>query len=131
MVKERPDHLTYLAIASLVAALLWFASGLALVFGGALVGVAEGSGGGLVTLVGLALLALGGGGVALAYGFRTRQPWTWRAAMGVLGTGIVVNLVTVLLGAGLFPIVLPVAVAGGMLWYLWRPQVQKDLRTMA
>lgn len=131
MVKERPDHLTYLAIASLVAALLWFASGLALVFGGALVGVAEGSGGGLVTLVGLALLALGGGGVALAYGFRTRQPWTWRAAMGVLGAGIVVNLFTVLLGAGLFSVVLPVAVAGGMLWYLWRPQVQKDLRTMA
>lgn len=127
----RPNHLTYLAVASLLAALLWFAGGLALIFGGALVGVAEGSGGGLVTLVGLALLALGGGGVALAFGFWTRQPWIWRTALAVLGAGIVVNLVTLLLGAGLFSIVLPVAVAGGMLWYLWQPQVQKDLRTMA
>lgn len=131
MVKERADHLTYLAVASLVAALLWVASGLALVFGGTLVGVAEGSGSGLVTLVGLVLLALGGGGVALAFGFWTRQAWTWRAALSVLSAGIVVNVLTLLLGAGIFSIILPIAVAGGMLWYLWQPRVREDLRTTA
>lgn len=126
--QERPRNLTYLAVASVLAAVVWFAFGLALAFGGTLGGIFANMSGGPVVVMGVMLLILSASGLALGFGFWMRKPWAWTAGIVVFSASIVLNVATLFLGAGVLNIVLPVAVAAGILWYLFQPQVKAELR---
>jgi TRAP-type mannitol/chloroaromatic compound transport system permease large subunit len=126
--QDRPRNLTYLAVGTVIASIVWLAAGLALMFGGTLGGIFGGASGGAVVVLGAFLIALAAVGLALGYGFWMKKAWAWTAGIVVFTTSIVLNVVTIFLGASVFSIVIPVAVSAAVLWYLFQPQVKSELR---
>jgi hypothetical protein len=76
-------------------------------------------------IFGLAYLALAGLSLALAYGFWTMQPWAWPLGVALEGFNIIVTLILAFFGgAGITSAIVPVVVAGAILYYLFQPSIK-------
>jgi hypothetical protein len=98
----RPTGITILAILALIGGIFGLLGGLALLFGGALIGGAIGGAegaafGGFAFILGLIVLAGAGLYLAFAYGSWTAKTYGW--ALGIIGAlwGIVTQAITILL----------------------------------
>jgi hypothetical protein len=125
---QRPLGVTVLAILSVLEGMLAFVAAMALLFAGVLGTAAGASSGGIATVIGLAMFGLSMGSLGLGLGFWLQKAWAWGAAFVVFAVAVVLNLATVMfLGASLFSIVVPVAVAAGVMWYLTQPATRAAL----
>lgn len=111
----RPTGITILAVLAAIEAVFGLLGGFGLLFVGTL-----GLGG--ATLLGIALLALAGLGIAFAYGAWTLQPWAWPLGVAFAGFGVITNLLGILnnpLGS-----IVGIAIAGAILYYLNQPGIK-------
>ncbi len=124
---SRPLGVTILAILALIGGIFGLVGGAGAVFGG---GIAAAAGfvqiSGLVTVMGLAVVALAVVSLALAYGFWTLKPWAWQLGIVLEVVNVAVSVLQVIFGgAGFASILGTLVVAGIILWYLNTPDVRK------
>jgi hypothetical protein len=125
---QRPLGVTVLAVLAVLEGLLAFVAAMALMFAGVLGSAGGASNGGTAVVVGAAMFALSMVSLGLGLGFWLQKAWAWGAAFMVFAVVVVLNLATVMfLGASLFSIVVPVAVAAGVMWYLTQPATKAAL----
>ncbi len=123
----RPTGITILAVLAAIGGVSALLAGFGLVFGGGVL-MGTGSIGGPVVLLGIAFLALGALGIALAYGFWTLMPWAW--PLGVilelanLGLIIATAAVSGNIVGSLISQIIGIAVAVGILYYLNQPTIK-------
>lgn len=122
----RPLGVTILAIVSGIFGVLGLLSGLAL-FG--LSGMISTVGGSSVAGLGLpnALMALATAGLALAfaYGAWTLKPWAWPLGLAFAAFAVVSGLLGLASGTTeLASVIVGLAIAGFVAWYLMRPTVK-------
>ena len=131
----RPTGITILAILALIGGIFGALAGLALLFGGALIGGAIGGAegaafGGLAFILGLITLAGAGLYLAFAYGSWTAKTYGW--ALGIIGAlwSIVTQAITVLLSGDIvgtlisFSTIVSLASPIIILYYLNTPNVK-------
>ena len=131
----RPTGITILAILALIGGIFGALAGLALLFGGALIGGAIGGAegaafGGLAFILGLITLAGAGLYLAFAYGSWTAKTYGW--ALGIIGAlwSIVTQVITVLLSGDIvgalisFSTIVSLAIPIIILYYLNTPNVK-------
>ncbi|HSG84851.1 MAG TPA: hypothetical protein VLA23_00820 [Candidatus Limnocylindrales bacterium] len=131
----RPTGITILAILALIGGIFGALAGLALLFGGALIGGAIGGAegaafGGLAFILGLITLAGAGLYLAFAYGSWTAKTYGW--ALGIIGAlwSIVTQAITVLLSGDIvgtlisFSTIVSLAIPIIILYYLNTPNVK-------
>lgn len=131
----RPTGITILAILALIGGVFGALAGLALLFGGALIGGAIGGAegaafGGLAFILGLITLAGAGLYLAFAYGSWTAKTYGW--ALGIIGAlwSIVTQAITVLLSGDIvgtlisFSTIVSLAIPIIILYYLNTPNVK-------
>lgn len=127
--QQRPTGVTILAVLAAIGGVFGLIGALGLLAGGGLVaasGVAEASGvGGLFTIFGLISLVLSVLSLVLAYGFWMLKPWAWSLAIIVYGIDVVFTIISALQGGGLGGAILPLAIRGIILYYLFTPDVKK------
>jgi hypothetical protein len=70
-----------------------------------------------IALVGVLMMAMGGGYLLAAYGTWTLKPWGWTLAVGVLGAGALSSLL-VLTGSASGVGLVGLLANGGLCWYL-------------
>ena len=81
--------------------------------------------GGLAFVAGLIILAYSLLSLALAYGFWTLKPWAWPLGVGVQALGVVQAVLQFLNdGTQFFSLLVSLAIAGVILWYLFQPHVK-------
>lgn len=113
---ERPTGVTIISLLIIVGGALGIIGGLLAVLSSddsALAGVGIGT-----LIVAVAQLVVG-------IGLWTLQKWAWTLAILVLGIRIVVDLVAVFLGGNLLTVIVSLVINGVLLWYLFRPNVQR------
>lgn len=111
---ERPLGVTIIAVLSAIGG--FFGLLAALVFFGL---------GGIAFLGGLIILAYSLLSLALAYGFWTLKSWAWPLGVGVQALGIVQAVLQFLTqGTQIFSLLVSLAIAGVILWYLFQPHVK-------
>ena len=131
----RPTGITILAILALIGGIFGLLGGLALLFGGALIGGAIGGAegaafGGFAFILGLVVLAGAGLYLAFAYGSWTAKAYGW--ALGIIGAlwGIVTQAITILLSGDIMGNLISVntivslAIPIIILYYLNTPNVK-------
>lgn len=120
---QRPTGITILAILAGIGGVFGLLAALALLgLGG--VGAATGLGG-FVFVAGLIALAYAVLSLALAYGFWTLQPWAWPLGVGVQVLGVLQALLQFANDqANLVSVIISLAIAGVILWYLFQPHVK-------
>ncbi len=131
----RPTGITILAILALIGGIFGALAGLALLFGGALIGGAIGGAegvafGGFAFILGLITLAGAGLYLAFAYGSWTAKTYGW--ALGIIGAlwSIVTQVITVLLSGDIvgalisFSTIVSLAIPIIILYYLNTPNVK-------
>jgi hypothetical protein len=123
----RPTGITILAVLSAIGGIFAILGGLGAVVGGGFVGAVTGSGalGGMVTLIGLALLVLGVVELILAYGLWGLQPWAWQLGAILQVASVVIAILEVLAGYPVSSVVISVVIAGIILYYLNTPAVRQ------
>ena len=120
---ERPLGVTVIAVMSAIGG--FFGLLASLVFLGFGATTAASGLGGLAFLAGLIILAYSLLSLALAYGFWTLQPWAWPLGVGVQALGIVQAVLQFLNdGTQFFSLLVSLAIAGVILWYLFQPHVK-------
>jgi hypothetical protein len=124
---SRPLGVTILAILALIGGIFGLVGGIGAVFGG---GIAAAAGfvqiSGLVTIMGLLVLALAVVGLALAYGFWTLKPWAWQLGLILEVVNVGVAILQVIFGGiGIASILGTLVVAGIIIYYLNTPAVRK------
>ena len=111
---ERPLGITIMAVLSAIGGIFGLLA--ALVFFGL---------GGIAFVGGLIILAYSLLSLAVAYGFWTLQPWAWPLGVGVQALGIVQAVLQFLNdGSNFFSLLISLAIAGVILWYLFQPHVK-------
>lgn len=126
--QARSRTLTYLAVVSVLASIVWLAAGMALMLGGSVGATFGVPTGGETLALGAALFALGVVGLGVGYGFWSSRAWAWTAGIAIFGISIVLNVLAIIVGANVLSTVLPVVVAGIVLWFLIQPKVKSELR---
>jgi hypothetical protein len=122
--QSRSSGVTALALLATIYGLM---ASIALLFGGSL-GLYVDADNGLGTLVlGALFFALSLVSFALGAGLWTKRTWAWTMGLVVYGAWIVVNLATVFVGASLFSVIMPVALAVGIIWFLLQPRIKSEL----
>jgi len=120
---QRPTGVTVLAVLAALGGLFAILAGLALVGLGGLAGGA--AGGGFAALLGVLFLIYGVLALVLAYGFWTLKPWAWTLGVGLQGAGIVINILQFMNNTSqIVSLVINLAIAGVILWYLFQPHVK-------
>jgi hypothetical protein len=112
----RPTGITILAILAGVGGILMALAGIALFVLGAV------AFGGLGALLGLAFLAVAALYLAFCVGALQMKPWAW--PLGVVGAGASIVLSALQLLGGDIGQVVSIAIAGGILYYLMRPEIK-------
>lgn len=129
----RPTGVTILAILALIGGIFSFIAGLGLIAGGALlggmVGGTEGAAlGGLAFVFGLVTLAQAIAYIGFAYGGWTLKPWGWALGIILALFSIVWTVITAVvsgdIAGSLVSSIIPLAVAGVILYYLNTPAVK-------
>jgi len=111
---QRPIGITILAVLAAIGGVLGLLASVAV--------MGIGSFGVLAGLIGLAYSLLS---LALAYGFWTLQPWAWPLGVGVEVLGIVQALLQFVNGgSNVAGLVITLAIAAFILWYLFQPHVR-------
>ena len=124
---QRSSGVTALALLATVQGIYGFVAAIALLFGGTLGMFVEAPTGVTRTVIGAVFLALSLTSFGLGAGLWTRKPWSWTAGLVVYGAWIVVNLATLLVGASIFSVIMPVVLAVGVLWFLLQPRIKEEL----
>ena len=120
---ERPLGVTIIAVLSAIGG--FFGLLASLVFLGLGAAGTTSDLGGLAFLAGLIILAYSLLSLALAYGFWTLKPWAWPLGVGVQVLGIVQAVLQFLNdGTQFFSLLVSLAIAGVILWYLFQPHVK-------
>jgi hypothetical protein len=122
---QRPTGVTIIAVLAAIGGVFGLIASLALLgLGGAIAG-ATGLGGGFVFIAGLFVLAYSILSLVLAYGFWTLQPWGWPLGVGVEILGIVQAVLQFMSDTRqIVSLIISVAIAGVILWYLYQPHVK-------
>ena len=110
---ERPLGITIMAVLSAIGGIFGLLA--ALVFFGL---------GGIAVVGGLIILAYALLSLGVAYGFWTLQPWAWPLGVGVQALGIVQAVLQFLDSTNFFSLLISLAIAGVILWYLFQPHVK-------
>lgn len=120
---ERPTGVTIIAVLSAIGGVLGLLAALAL-FGFGAVSGASGLGG-LAMIGGLIILVYAVLSLAVAYGFWTLKPWGWPLGVGVQSLGIVSAVLQFMNNsANVVGLVISLAIAGVILWYLFQAHVK-------
>jgi uncharacterized membrane protein (DUF2068 family) len=98
--------------------------GLLLMVGGAAVGAAAGSGAlaGLAAVLGAVTLAIAIAYLVFAWGAWGLQPWAWTLGVVLAAISIVLGIFNIINGD--LSAIVSIAIAGGITYYLFRPEVQ-------
>lgn len=121
---QRPTGITVMAVLSAIGGVFGLLASLALLGLGAAVS-ATGGLGGLAALAGVIVLAYSILSLVLAYGFWTLKPWAWPLGIGVQVLGIVQAVLQFMNNSSnVISLVISLAIAGVILWYLYQPHVK-------
>lgn len=121
---QRPTGITVMAVLSAIGGVFGLLASLALLGLGAAVS-ATGGLGGLAALAGVIVLAYSILSLVLAYGFWTLKPWAWPLGIGVQVLGIVQAVLQFMNNnSNVVSLVISLAIAGVILWYLYQPHVK-------
>jgi uncharacterized membrane protein (DUF2068 family) len=121
---QRPTGVTIIAVLAAIGGVFGLLASLALLgFSGA---IAAATGlGGFVFVAGLIVLVYSVLSLVLAYGFWTLKPWAWPLGVGVEVLGIVQAVLQFMNDTRQFvSLVVSIAIAGVVLWYLFQPHVK-------
>ena len=125
---QRPKGITVLSLLALIGGILYFTAGFVLMFGGSLGTAAGLSEGWTIMALGSVMFALGLVSFVLGFGFWTMRRWAAPAAVAVYGAGTVMNVLSVVFAnASPLSVVLPVAVAAAVIWYVQQPDTRAVL----
>ena len=121
---DRPTGITILAILAAIGGVFGIFGGLAIMVGGAALGVAVGSAGfaGLAGLFGALTLIIAIGYLAFAWGAWGLRPWAWTLGVGLAAISIVLNLFQLI--DGNWGAIVGIAIAAAIAYYLFRPEIQ-------
>jgi uncharacterized membrane protein (DUF2068 family) len=120
---QRPTGVTIIAILSAIGGVLGLLASLVLLGLGA-AGAAAGLGG-LAFIAGIIVLAYSILSLVLAYGFWTLKPWAWPLGVGVQAVGILQAILQFANDSSqIVSLVISIAIAGVILWYLFQPHVK-------
>jgi hypothetical protein len=120
---QRPTGVTVLAVLAAIGGIFSVLGGLGLLGLGA---IFASVGGGLASLFGLLVLALGIAELALAYGFWTLKPWAWTWGITLEAVGVLLSLIELALGYGsITGFIVGVVIAGIVIYYLNMPDIRK------
>jgi uncharacterized membrane protein len=112
-----------MAVLSAIGGVFGLLASLALLGLGA-AGAASGLGG-LAFIAGIIILAYSVLSLVLAYGFWTLKPWAWPLGIGVQGLGIIQAVLQFMNNSSnVISLVISLAIAGVILWYLYQPHVK-------
>lgn len=121
---QRPTGITIIAVLSAIGGVFGLLASLVLLGLGAAVSTASGLGG-LAFVAGIIVLAYAVLSLVLAYGFWTLKPWAWPLGIGVQGLGVVQAVLQFMNdGTNVVSLVISLAIAGVILWYLFQPHVK-------
>lgn len=121
---QRPTGITVMAVLSAIGGVFGLLASVALLGLGAAVSATSGLGG-LAFVAGIIVLAYSILSLVLAYGFWTLKPWAWPLGIGVQVLGIVQAVLQFMDdGSRLVSLVISLAIAGVILWYLYQPHVK-------
>lgn len=125
---NRPTGITILAILALISGLFSLIGALTLFLGGALaagasgvVGVALGA---LAIFTGLVMLISALLSLAFAYGAWNLKPWGWLLGVVTQGFSLFSSLIALINGSDFGSQLFSLLVAGGILYYLFRPEIK-------
>ena len=125
--QQRSSGVTALALLATVQGIYGFVAAIALLFGGTLGMFVEAQSGFGTVILGALFFALSLTSFGLGAGLWMTKSWAWMMGLVVYGAWIVVNLATVLVGASLFSVIMPVVLAGGVIWFLLQPRIKDEL----
>ena len=121
---QRPTGITVMAVLSAIGGVFGLLASLALLGLGA-AATATGGLGGLAFLAGIIILAYSILSLVLAYGFWTLKPWAWPLGIGVQVLGIIQAVLQFMNNStNVVSLVISLAIAGVILWYLYQPHVK-------
>jgi hypothetical protein len=121
----RPTGVTILAALAFIGGILGILGSLAILAGGVVVTAVGGGGlGGLLFLTGLATLVLSIVDIILGYGAWTLKTWAWQLGYILMALNVLVGLLTVIAGGGLFSFLITLVIAGIIAYYLDTPVVR-------
>lgn len=121
---QRPTGITVMAVLSAIGGVFGLLASLALLGLGAAAS-ATGGLGGLAFLAGIIILAYSVLSLILAYGFWTLKPWAWPLGIGVQVLGIIQAVLQFMNNStNVVSLVISLAIAGVILWYLYQPHVK-------
>jgi uncharacterized membrane protein (DUF2068 family) len=122
---QRPTGVTVMAVLSAIGGVFGLLASLVLLGLGAAVSTASGLGSGLVFVAGIIVLAYSVLSLILAYGFWTLKPWAWPLGIGVQVLGIIQAVLQFMNDStNVVSLVISLAIAGVILWYLNQPHVK-------
>ena len=121
---QRPTGITVMAVLVAIGGVFGLLAAVALLGVGAAAG-ATGGLGGLAALAGIIVLAYSVLSLVLAYGFWTLKPWAWPLGIGVQVLGIIQAVLQFMNNStSVVSLVISLAIAGVILWYLYQPHVK-------
>ena len=132
--QQRPTGITILAVLAFIGGIFGICGGLSGIVGGAFLGgLAASAGASNATALGgmiaiYSIIAMGFAVADLVFGFGawTLKPWAWMLGMVLFGLNIVFQLVALIAGWATFGgIIISVAIAGVIIYYLLTPQVKQ------
>ena len=113
---QRPTGITILAVLAGVGGILMAIAGIGLFALGAV------AFGGLGALLGLAFIAIAALYIAFCVGALQLKPWAW--PLGVVGAAASIIVSALQLLGGDITQIISIAIAGGILYYLWQPGIK-------
>jgi hypothetical protein len=122
---QRPTGITVMAVLSAIGGVFGLLAAVALLGVGAAVGATGNGLGGLAAIAGIIVLAYSVLSLVLAYGFWTLKPWAWPLGIGVQALGIIQAVLQFMDNStNVVSLVISLAIAGVILWYLYQPHVK-------
>lgn len=132
--QQRPTGITILAVLAFIGGILGLCGGLSGIVGGAFLGgMAASVGasnatavGGMIAVYSIIAVAFAVADLVFGFGAWTLKPWAWMLGMVLFGLNIVFQLVALIAGwTTLGSIIISVAIAGVIIYYLLTPQVKQ------
>jgi low temperature requirement protein LtrA len=121
---RRPTGITVIAVLAGIGGVIGLLAGIALLAAGPAVSSATGLGG-LVGIAAWIVLVYSVLSLTLAYGFWMLKSWAWPLGVGVEVLGIIQAVLQYLNDTKqVFSLIVSIALAGFILWYLYRPHVK-------
>ncbi len=120
---QRPTGVTILAILAVIGGILGLLAGLVLI-GLSSVSFAIPGLAGLVVIIGLVTLAVAILDFVFAYGAWNLRPWAWTLGIGLEVVSIIINVIQ-LRSDTITNTIISIAIAAGIIYYLYQPHVRR------